>query len=376
MFKSIKLSSHVRLAVWTTMLVLIQATQTPANSTQATSSSNAPSKMLDLMGPASSDSGSGARTRAGTDVMRPSSAGRNYLNGVYANPADTSTPKLIGSSWDYTINYSYQDNKPGGGVAGVYRPVPPLYPLIVDLFHVNTSYDDAVAAADGRYNAFYRKTAQSLASGGRQIYAVRIDSEFNGSWSAWKPSGQTPASAQAWIAGFRNLAQAVMEALPGVKVIWNPALGQNDPFPFYPGDDAVDLIGPDVYCQPKFHRSSADCWADVVSGFGGINLTKFAEFARQHGKPLAIPEWADSFGDGYMIGQMRNWMDNNNVVAQTYWNSGDALARSASLTTLPDNQRAYAAAFGHRPYIGTYWPKVTLLPSDNKPGPKPKAGND
>ena len=287
---------------------------------------------------------------------------RHYLIGVYADPPDTTTPALMGYHWDYTIGRSYQDACAGCGVSGL--TFLHGYPVIIDIYHVQPSYPDFRAAAAGDYDKFYRKTVASLVPYAKEIYAIRIDSEFNGSWAAASPfKGWRAVSSPIWIAGFRRLAKLVREELPDAKIIWNPNIGQNDPFPYYPGDDVVDLIGPDMYCNPKYYGSSSGCWRDFLRGANGVNLNAFAKFGSQHGKPIAIPEWADLFGDGVFIRDVQEWMDHHDVVAQSYWNSGDALDSTASLPALKADQAAYAAAFGHRPYAGTFWSSVKPIAS-------------
>ena len=288
--------------------------------------------------------------------------GRHYLIGVYADPEDAGTPSLMGSRWDYSINYSYQDDCAGCGVSGLAQLHG--YPVIIDIYHVLPSFPSFEAAAAGDYDNSYEQTARSLLPYARQIYAIRIDSELNGSWSAASPFKHWIAVPPAtWIAGFRRLATIIKSELPNARIIWNPCVGQNNPFPYYPGDDVVDLIGPDIYCDPRYSKSSHACWNDYLGGAGGVNLNAFAAFAEQHNKPIVIPEWGDVFGDGYMIAQMRDWMDNHNVVAQSYWDSGDALKNTAALPSLTTNQKAYVAAFGHRPFVGSYWGPLIALPA-------------
>jgi beta-mannanase len=275
----------------------------------------------------------------------------------------------MGYPWDYTINNSYQDNCAGCGVSGLASNGFTVgtsvgYPVIIDLFHVQSTYPDFTTAADGGYDSYYQQTAQSLAPYAKLIYAVRIDSEFNGSWSTWCPyNSSTAVDPATWIAGYTNLVTAVRQALPNAKIIWNANIGQNSPFPYYPGDNLVDIIGIDAYSAAQYYATSADCWNDYLSGLGGINLTAFATFGQQHGKPLSFPEWGDTFGDGYYIQQMRTWMDDNNVVAASYWDTGDDISPgTCSLVSQPTDQQAYVAAFGNRPYTGTYWSPIIPVP--------------
>jgi hypothetical protein len=112
-------------------------------------------------------------------------ATRHYLIGVYAGPTDNSTPALMGYRWDFTIGRSYQDNCAGCGVSGL--TYLHGYPVVIDLQHVQSSYPDFHAAATGGYDMDYRKTVAALIPYSKEIYAVRIDSEFNGNWAASTP---------------------------------------------------------------------------------------------------------------------------------------------------------------------------------------------
>jgi hypothetical protein len=292
---------------------------------------------------------------------------RNYLVGYRdGNPNDTTTAGLLGYAWEYTINNSAQDPGGGSGVSGLGSSPHPGVSVIIDVFHLDNgtpSYMDPVVAGNGGYNTFYTQTAQALIQYANLIHGVRIDSEFNGNWQIWGAFGGVGQviDATTYINGWRNLAQAIRTALPLAKIIWNPNLGWNNPYPYYPGDDLVDLIGFDAYMQPAFSgtSTSAQVWQDFLNGQGGNNLTAMAAFGFSHNKPLCFPEWGDGFGDGYYITQFGAWMDQHNVVAHSYWDSSDGLTNTTALTQLPNNQAAFVKAFGHRPYTGTYWPSLT-----------------
>lgn len=310
---------------------------------------------------------------ASTPVTVAMAFGRNYLIGWRdGNPTDTTTAGLMGQPWDYTINESYEDPWAGAGVSGLDVSTHPGYPVIVAVYHLYTGsatdgslrYMDPAVAANGGYNTYYKQTADSLIPHAGIIYGVRIDHEFNGTWEPFSPFGGSGQiiDAATWIAGWRNMAQAIRNSLPAAKIIWNPNIGQNDPYPYYPGDDLVDLIGFDAYTQPAFsgNLTSAQMWQEYLNGQGGNNFTALAAFSASHNKPMCFPEWGDGFGDGYYITQFGAWMDQHNVVAHSYWDSADGLTNTTALTQLPANQTAFVNAFGHRPYIGTEWPrKVT-----------------
>lgn len=291
---------------------------------------------------------------------------RNYLVGYRdGNPADTTTAGLLGYPWEYTINNAYEDNWGGASISGLAVSPHPGVSVIAAVYHLNNGsppYMDPVVAANGGYNSFYTTTAQSLIQYAHIIHAVRIDHEFNGTWEVWSPFGGSGQiiTAATWIAGWRNMAQAIRAALPNAKIVWNPNIGQNDPYPYYPGDDLVDIIGLDAYTQPAFSGglTSAQMWQEYLTGQGGNNFTTLAAFGVSHNKPMCFPEWGDGFGDGVYITQFGAWMDQHNVVAHSYWDSADGLTNTTALTQLPQNQQAFVKAFGHRPYTGTYWPPL------------------
>lgn len=161
---------------------------------------------------------------------------------------------------------------------------------------------------------------------------VRFAHEMNGSWYAWS---QQPT---AYIKAFRKVADAVHEEAPGSSMMWAPNYGGGYPFtggkhaartgtadfrlldtdgdgvltmaddpyaPYYPGDAAVDWVGMSLY-----HWGSAHPWGEneipepgkfadqltgTYDGLGGDDTAVpdfYADYAKERGKPLAIPETA------------------------------------------------------------------------------------
>jgi hypothetical protein len=99
-------------------------------------------------------------------------------------------------------------------------------------------------------------------------------------------------------------------------------------------------------------------------------MNYLSSFAKAHNKPIAVGEWCDTYTDGVNLSKFVDWMKNNNVVAQTYWDSDDAIGATGGcdLTDAgaPARKAAYIAAFGGTSYQGTYWPTPLLaLPAGN-----------
>ena len=87
-----------------------------------------------------------------------------------------------------------------------------------------------------------------------------------------------------------------MRSVPGAKFEfdWTVNAGYQalDLDSYYPGDDVVDIVGVDAYDSSVHHDtypSSQQRWIRIAGQPGG--LLEVLAFAKQHNKPLSIPEW-------------------------------------------------------------------------------------
>jgi len=159
--------------------------------------------------------------------------------------------------------------------------------------------------AAGAYNAHFKQLAENLVAHKLSDVILRPGWEFNGGWYTWKAKGKEKRFVEYW----RQIV-ATMRAVPGTKGLqfcWNPTLGDQD-FPAeqaWPGDDVVDYVGVDVYDEtwaadtypwPKDADAATilarqkKVWKEWVIG-SSRGLAYWTAFAKEHGKPLAIPEW-------------------------------------------------------------------------------------
>lgn len=162
------------------------------------------------------------------------------------------------------------------------------------------------AGAEGHYDQHFRDLAMNLARYkivGQLI--LRPAWEFNGDWYAWRAKGKTKAFIDYWqriVKTMREVAGAEQ-----LKFCWNPTLGDQQ-FPAdeaWPGDAFVDFVGVDVYdetwnegtypwpesADPKeIERRQKKVWTEWIMD-SPRGLAFWTKFARQHSKPLAIPEW-------------------------------------------------------------------------------------
>ncbi|CAN5436578.1 hypothetical protein BH09CHL1_BH09CHL1_17540 [soil metagenome] len=151
---------------------------------------------------------------------------------------------------------------------------------------------------------------------------VRFAPEMNGSWVSW---GQQPA---AYVAAFRNVAEAVHHRAPQAVMVWSPVIATGYPFgggefsavpgsadsqvmdtngdgqvsnaddpyaPFYPGDDVVDWVGirflywGNTYPYGANLLPDADRFSSVLHGRSAESQIDFpAIYADQRSKPFLL----------------------------------------------------------------------------------------
>ena len=193
-------------------------------------------------------------------------------------------------TWDHTIDYSPQ-----------YR------------FTDSTPFSWQ-GVADGTYDDRFRADLSAVRDAwGDRTAAVnyRFQHEFNGDWYPW---AATESTAPAFVAGWRHFADLfhdVMQRDPRFRLVWcanggTQSQAVRDIRTLWPGDDAVDVVAIDYY--DFFSIGSAADWSrqhlKVDAGGGPVGIGAWQLFAADHGKPLALPEWGNQFGDNPLFIQL------------------------------------------------------------------------
>jgi hypothetical protein len=264
------------------------------------------------------------------------------------------------------------------------------YPIIANFAMMDdTICTTFTAAANGDCNNIYDWIVDNvLVPYASHIYAIVINTEWIGGWSYYSPvcdpgqSGGCPSdfnslTPEKWIAGTRNLISRIKAApaLANVKIEVDSPVNDIQ-VPYWPGDDIVDMAGEDMYFLSQWFPTSQQAWIyscgnSVPPCTSTSTLGYIAEFAQKHAKPMLIPQWCDTFTDGYIIPRFAAWMVASNVVANSYWNSNDdvdtgcLLARDGRGNSTPKRLQSYINAFGNTSYTGTYWPSYLALPDPN-----------
>lgn len=213
-------------------------------------------------------------------------------------------------------------------------------------------------AGQGLYNSHYKVVAQKLARfrPNDPIIYVRTGWEFNGGWFPWTVHG---GRGDDFIAAYREFVTTFRSVSPRFRFDWCPVVGDqvrgNDGKPakladFYPGDEYVDVIGLDIYDESRYNKimDPVKRWTYFVERGHGLNWHK--KFAAQQGKPMSFPEWGvGGAGDNpYFVEQFQKWIESNDVVYHTYWNSNSAYKGKLSADAYPQAGAKYKEVFGGR----------------------------
>jgi len=213
--------------------------------------------------------------------------------------------------------------------------------------------------AKGSYNVHFEQLAKNLVVHKLADAIVRPGWEFNGGWYAWRAKQDPSAYAAYW----REIVNT-MRSVPGAEKLqfcWNPTLGDQD-FPAdqaWPGDRFVDYVGVDVYDETwnaETYPWPATAAAEEIAArrkkvwdewiiHSPRGLAFWSAFARQHNKPLCIPEWGlnhrpDGHGgmdNVYFVEQMHAFINDpaNRVAFHCYFDVNDAVGGSHQLSPGP-----------------------------------------
>ncbi len=224
--------------------------------------------------------------------------------------------------------------------------------------------------AAGAYNAHFEQLAKNLVTYKLTDAILRPGWEFNGSWYAWRAKGKTKAFAEYW----RQIV-ATMRSVPGAEKLrfcWNPTLGDQD-FPAdeaWPGDEYVDYVGVDVYDEtwnantypwpadadaPEIAARRRRVWDEWIM-HSPRGLVFWSDFARKHGKPLAVPEWGLNHRDDghggldnvHFIEQMHAFLNDpaNNVAFHCYFDVNGSIGGNHQLSPgVPDSGKKEGTEF-------------------------------
>jgi beta-mannanase len=218
-----------------------------------------------------------------------------------------------------------------------------------------------VAGATGSYNGYFVSLAQALVAAGEGNSYLRLGWEFDGNWYPWQAS--TPTAEASYAQYFQQIVTA-MRSVAGeaFQFVWNPdgtAFTSSDysVAAAYPGNAYVNLIGIDLYDMSWGNPlTPSNVWNRVTLPA----LTAADNFAKAHGKPVAVCEWGVQTRDGHGLGDdplyvnnMAGWMDipDHDVAYESYFDgiTQTGVEDQYQIETdglFPNSRAAFSADFG------------------------------
>ena len=180
--------------------------------------------------------------------------------------------------------------------------------------------------ASGAFDSYAKRYAENMIAAGFGYAVVRLGHEMNGTWEN-DDLGTTVASWHQWGQCFAQEVKA-MRSVPGGHLLfdWNVnGRYRNIPLAdYYPGNAYVDIIGISQYDESGYYLppvGSAARWKALVSEPMGLNVVY--AFARQHHKPLSVPEWATVVklgDDGNYVAHMGAYFASHDIAYQAWFN--------------------------------------------------------
>ena len=140
-------------------------------------------------------------------------------------------------------------------------------------------------------------------------FYVRLAHEMNGDWYDWKVNSSNVADfKKGWIR-FVGIARA---KFPKIKIVFCANYGTNSDIgvpQMWPGDAYVDVVGVDHYDMwpniPDQTTWNAE-FTKTEKGGSPRGLGAWVDFAKLHGKPLAVPEWGVNWANDGTPGPQDN----------------------------------------------------------------------
>jgi mannan endo-1,4-beta-mannosidase len=223
--------------------------------------------------------------------------GRVNLNGTTTEVQDFRAREVeIGRKFDGFMTYvtSRPDFTPVDTILGAEDP-----PYIILSWARGTFPATVIPDIDrGAYDDDFRTMAQQVKARAPTVFIIRLFWEFNYTGAEWNDT-KYGGNAQPFIDAWRRVV-GIFRAQHVQNVLWdwNPvrvasSLSQ-DPAPYYPGNDYVDIIGLDAY--PR--NTQASCYQLATTGDNGNDW--YAEYSKSsYGKPLMFGEIGVQAEDAY-----------------------------------------------------------------------------
>ena len=267
----------------------------------------------------------------------------------------TAQDTWLGTQFDHIIGFAEQDNAANpwaqnlidtnsfiATFASTARDIKWAIPLCTGVEGI----DETIA---GTHDAVITQTAQAIATAavGATI-DVRLGWEPN--FSTSYPWGSTIVSTAQYIAAFRRVANLMRAVDSRFLICFCPSTRVDTAWPFeemYPGDGYVDVIGVDAYLLTQDKGAMTDREHVEFMFTGPCGIDRVRDFARAHGKKIAINEWGLNYDNPLYVERIAEFVRANSVAYHAYWdqNNGNFTCK-LSADQWPNAANAFVRHFG------------------------------
>lgn len=337
----------------------------PSTSKSAKAAGDAVSSSDDASGASAGTGPTKTGQPAGTTGSLPTTAPGTWLSGAAGDDVASGgfaewrrSPVTIAGTWNDT-NRAVQEEQ--WTVSGTYGGWSGALDVAIGAFWDGSWADAANGASDDSWRTAMQNIARARAGKTGDVF-VRLAHEMNGDWSPWKVM---PSDVDSFKKAWRRFVAIARAEMPSVKIVFGAnsgTSGGNASVPeIYPGDDVVDVVGVDFYDMwPSFTDEATWTKQYMATEAGGSprGIGAWLAFAKQHGKPLALPEWgldwADDGSDGpqdnpLFIEKMNGLFRANagsgpgQILYEIYYNIDDVKAQLHPVASNPDAASRYSA---------------------------------
>lgn len=217
-----------------------------------------------------------------------------------------------------------------------------------------------------------RKLAHELAESGGPVF-LRFASEMNGPWTRYH------GDPRKYREKFRMVARVMHELAPNVAMVWTPYCTPLKNIPdYYPGDDAVDWVGVNIYSvhhhdgslhHPAHWEDPTKLLKPIYELYADRKPIQISEYAATH-TCKACGQYTADFAMDKMIRLYRTLPEQFPRVKMIYWFSYDTLSGKAAENNyavtddpvMTDTYRRLVAPEYFLPRIpeGEYWKRETV----------------
>lgn len=177
-----------------------------------------------------------------------------------------------------------------------------------------------------------RRLARDIAESGGPVF-LRFASEMNGPWTRYH------GDPKKYREKFRLVARVMHSEAPNVAMVWTPYCTPRRLIPdYYPGDDAVDWVGVNIYSvhhhdgslhHPAHREDPADLLEPVYNLYADRKPIQISEYAATH-TCKACGQYTADFAMDKMIRMYRSLPQRFPRVKSIYWFSYDTISGKAA----------------------------------------------